>query len=166
MARTVVSAGTVYRSDRSTSVYYMTGGVASSTLVPTQVELDAATTHDITGAIAGVSGFMTSRSSITVPIMGTTGFPKRLAGPQEVSDTNTIDLWADRLGADFRAVVVVGATVHIVIAPNGDTAASYLECWKCEVTNVSSPKEFSATPAKVTITFDIQGANQYALIPA
>lgn len=165
MARTVLAAGVLYRSDRSESVYLITGSVASSTLVVTQAEIDASTTYEVTGAIASVTGFETNETSSVQPIMGSTGFPYRLVGPLDVPDC-AIEFLADRLGVDIKSILDPEDIVYVVFAPNADTTASYWEVWKTTVGKITRPKQFGGETARVRVPFYPSAANERALIPA
>ena len=164
MARTVLAAGTIYRSDRSESVYIITAGVASGILVPSQAELDASTTYEVTGAIAEVTGFEVLEQTSKQPIMGSTGFPIVLAGPLDVADS-MLTFLADKLGVDITSILDPDDIVHVVFAPNADTAASYLECWKTTVGRLARPKQFGGETARVKVPLHPLAANTRALIP-
>ena len=166
MARTVLGKPlNLFRSDTTEFVYVFTAAVASALLIPTQAELDATTTYDVTGAIDAVTGFESSRTSLAVAIKGTAGFPVRLSGPKETPDAS-ITFWADQLGVDIKSILDEQDLVYVAFAPNADTAASYLELWKCRVQSLSRLKQFGGEAARVRVMFDVLDANERALIPA
>lgn len=148
----------------SSSWYIFTLPIAAANLTPTRSEMALATTYNVTDSVISATGFSTGRATIEAPRWGSTGFPGRLSGAKTVAETS-MEFWADRLGADVRAVLTDGLAVDIMYLPAGDIPAAKAEVWRVKVTSRSLSKD-ATSQAKVMIPFEIQFANELVTVPA
>ena len=163
MATTVPPQPTNYRYDRAGKTYILTS-IASSSYVPTRVEISATSTLDITKHIVAINGFTTDRETTVAPIAGSNGFPVLVDGAKTTEDCS-IEIWADKLGVDVRSVVAIGDTIYPMFCPGGDIPTAYAAVWKCTVRSIGAPTDLSAV-ARVMLRLNPLDANERVVIPA
>lgn len=167
MTRTTPPTITPLRLDGPQARYYLiTGAVASTSLAPTRVELEASTTYDITDLIApgGLVGFDTGVEKSQVPRFGSTKAPQTASGPRTANANMQLVTKASENGVDIRDFVDVGDTVHLAVFPGGDVAGNFAQVYKFKVAH-QFPGTDTGDFQRITTDFNFIDSNERALIP-
>jgi hypothetical protein len=164
MARSIAPAPVLYRLDSPTTRVLLIAAVASGSNVPTRVELDHATTFDITGLISEIQGFETDIETTSVTAWGTDALPQTITGPRTIA-ASTLVTKASKDGEDIRALVDPGDIVWLDIMTDGDTPTSLSEVWKVEVSNHTASKA-AGQEGRIMTKCNIVDGNESAVIPA
>lgn len=163
MARTAVPAALVHRADGTAAWYLLTGTVASTTYVPTRVELEASTTYDITKLMVAMEGFSSDVETTTVPMFGG-GNPQTVDGAKTFEATALVTKYSTD-GVDIRALIDPADTIYVAYFPAGDVPAQKMEVYKARVSNHMLPKnvtDFSRISTKLAQI----DSNTFATVPA
>lgn len=117
---------------------------------PTSTEIEAGT--DVSGEAKEWNGWSVSGETIDAEDLGTT-FTAQVPG-RTSSDTSSITFYADKTGADVRALLPRGTEGFIIMAGGGLEVDSKMDVYPVRVTSVGKVYEIGSVNV-CTITFAI-----------
>lgn len=139
-----------YFAPEITKVFYLPT-IASPTKVPTRAEITAGT--DLSNEVADWSGWNVSSAMINTPDLGSR-FNAQIGG-RTSADASSITFYADKAGADVRAVLPRGTDGFILIADGGDVATQPADVFPVTVTSLGKLRTVGDEAARIQVTFAI-----------
>lgn len=152
-----------YINPETTVVYWVVSVVDLTN--PTRDELDHATSVDLTGEIAGMTGWEVSADRVPVPDLGSkkTG---RITGRVNPGDAQ-IAYYADEATADIRDAKSRGDTGAIYIFDGGDIEGQKARGFAVEVSSITPTTDVAGTEAaRVMVDYSITDWAEEVIIPA
>lgn len=132
------------------SKVYFLPTIVAATHIPTRAEITAGT--DLTDEIQTLSGWAQTAASIATPDWGSR-FTSNIPGRTSVADSS-ITFYADRSGADVRAVLTELLNGYIVLADGGDDEDLLADSFPVRVASVGKVRSDSAA-LLITVGFTI-----------
>lgn len=146
---------------RGKSKIWVTPTVAGTN--PTLAEITAGT--DISGSVAGISGFGITNSPIVTPDLGT-AFNSQIEGEDAVADSS-LTLYDDDASEVVRDLLAKGTTTCVLLMPYGNVTGKRLEVWRTRVTGFNDQWSLDASAAQALASFAILSQpNQDGSVPA
>jgi hypothetical protein len=152
-----------YINPEVTVTYWLT--LCANINAPTREELDAGTSVDLTGEIAGMSGWEVSAERVAVPDLGSkkTG---RITGRVNPGDAQIV-YYASSDTADVRDVKARGDTGFIFIADGGDIEGQKARMFAVEVSSLTPTVDVAGTEgARIMVDYSINDWAEEVTIPA
>lgn len=144
-----------------TQIYWV--GAIAVPAAPSRTELDAG--WDLSGEVADTGGWLTTPTYNSTTRFASQNETTR-PGTLGVDGTNLM-MYADRAGADIRALLAQGTSGFIVVFPGGDVAGRLMDVWPVQVARLWQPVEMGDTPAQIPVDFAVTGDIQPGLtVPA
>lgn len=161
MAPTPLSSTIRYIPPEVTKIYWVP--TVADINAPTRLEIDAGT--DLTGEVAGVSGWEVSADRVAVPDLGTR-FTGRISGRVNPGDAQ-LTFYASQDTADVRDLLARGDTGYIWIGDGGDVAGQKARVFQVEVSAVTPTVDVAGSEAsRVMVDFSITRVAEETTIPA
>lgn len=135
MTATPITRSTRYITPGVTKIYAMATAVSPGS--PTRGELNAST--DISREVRGIEGFAVS-ASLTEDREVDSDFVGSGRGTR-TTEESALDCYADKTGADIRALLPVGWTGYIVFLDGGDVSGSLMDIYPVEVASLAKSRD-------------------------
>lgn len=146
---------------RGKSKIYIVPSVAGDS--PTSAELAAGT--DISGDVAGISGFGLTNTPIVTPDLGT-AFNSQIEGEDAAEDCSLTFYDDDGVGV-LRDLLAKGTECVVILMPYGKIATKRCEKWPVKSTGFNDTWSMDAAAAQAVCTFAVREAPvQDGVVPA
>lgn len=144
-------ASTRFFAPKITKIWFLPT-IASAALAATRAEITAGT--DLSSEVADMSGWNVGSEQIATP--GLSAFTGSVPGRKTV-DASSITFYADKLGADVRAVLTEDLDGFILIADAGDIPTTgKMDVFPIRVASVGKARHVTGSTAhQLTATFSI-----------
>lgn len=150
MVATPIASTTRYINPGVTKVYYCSSIANKNS--PTRSELNAGT--DLSGEVNAIDGFKVTGEDVETPDLAS-DFTSKIPG-RTSADDSSITFYADKGGADARALLPRGTNGYIVILDGGDVTGQKMDVYPIRVKSLGKERSAEGTnPATVEIQFSI-----------
>lgn len=132
-------------------VYWVETIADTSGLVYSTTELAAGT--DVTGEVAGYTGWTLEASSVATPAQGSR-FTSSVPGRTSVQDSS-ITFWASQDGADVRDELALDDAGYVVFSDGGETTGYKSEVFPVRVMSIGAVRSVDDGAFQLTVGFAV-----------
>lgn len=137
MAATPIARSSRYITPGTTKIVFLADGAAVSPGAPTRLEINAGT--DISREVRGIEGFAVT-ASLTEDRELDSDFVGSGRGTR-TTEESALSCYADKTGADIRALLQVGESGLLLFMDGGDVSGSLMDIYPIEVASQAKERD-------------------------